>query len=224
LASGSHLSVRRLILVPALITLAVTALRLTGELLGWSALLYNRAAGGAGALVGIVWLVPVFGFWFGWRLTRAGQGPASAGRVAGYALLAVLLGAGISIAGGVLTENRLVVLIAFVLGAVLAVAAAWRGWPALARVLLAYGLAARIPVALVMLVAIYGNWGTHYDVAPPGFDPTLGPFAKWFFIGLLPQLTVWIGFTVAIGSLLGAAGAAMAGRGAERAALGQATG
>jgi hypothetical protein len=217
-------SVLRLILVPALITLAVTALRLTGELLGWSALLASRQAGGAAALIGIVWLVFVFGAWFGWRLVRAGEAPASIGRVAGFALLAVLVGAGLSAVGAVAGGGPLVSLACFVAGAVGSVLVAYRGWPALARVLLAYAFAARIPVALVMLAAIYGNWGTHYDVPPPGFDDTMGPLAKWFFIGLVPQLTVWIGFTVAVGSLFGALGAALARRGASTpVAVGQAS-
>ena len=66
----------KLILVPAVITLAVTLLRLVGELQGWSPALFSRAAGG-GRLVGISWLVPVFGAWFGWKLARAGSGPAA---------------------------------------------------------------------------------------------------------------------------------------------------
>jgi hypothetical protein len=37
------------------------------------------------------------------------------------------------------------------------------GWPALFRVLLAYGLASRLVVTLVMLFAMLGDWGTHYD-------------------------------------------------------------
>ena len=49
----------RLILVPAVITLAVTLLRLVGQLQGWSPTLFNRECGFCGALVGIVWLVPV---------------------------------------------------------------------------------------------------------------------------------------------------------------------
>jgi hypothetical protein len=85
-----------------------------------------------------------------------------------------------------------------ILGALVAV----RGWPALGRTLLAYGLAARIPVAIVMLFAILGNWGTHYDVAPPGF-PEIGPISKWLLIGVLPQLTIWIWFTIAVGALFG---------------------
>jgi len=63
------------------ITLAVTLLRLVGELQGWSPALFNRGDKPfSPSLVGIVWLVPVFGAWFGWKLTRAGSGPGSLGR------------------------------------------------------------------------------------------------------------------------------------------------
>ena len=54
-------SMTSLILTPALITLAVTVLRLVGELQNWSPRFFSRQAGGAGAVVGIVWLVPIFG-------------------------------------------------------------------------------------------------------------------------------------------------------------------
>jgi hypothetical protein len=221
-ARSDQPSVLRLILVPAVITLAVTLLRLAGERMGASSALFSRAAGGGGALVGIVWLVPVFGFWFGWRLARAGQGPGSAGRVALYGLAAAVACIGLTFAGVTLGgTNRAVVVGGFVAGVVAAVAIAQRAWPELFRTLFAYALAARIPVALIMLAAIYGNWGTHYDVPPPDF-PVMGPFGKWLAIGLLPQLTVWITFTVAVGSLLGALGAALAGRGAPDRALGHA--
>lgn len=42
-------------------------------------------------------------------------------------------------------------------------------WPALAKTLLVYAYAARIPVAMVMFFAIQGNWGTHYGALPRGF-------------------------------------------------------
>ncbi len=45
----NDVSIKKLILVPALITLAVTLLRLTGELMHWSKALFNPAAGGGGA-------------------------------------------------------------------------------------------------------------------------------------------------------------------------------
>jgi len=87
----SQEATRKLILVPAVITLAVTLLRLVGELQGWSPLLFNKEAGGGGALVGIAWLVPIFGAWFGWKLTRAGSGPGGIGRALGLTLLALAL-------------------------------------------------------------------------------------------------------------------------------------
>jgi hypothetical protein len=67
-------------------------------------------------------------------------------------------------------------------------------------------------VVLVMLAAILGNWGTHYDVAPPGL-PEMAPLAKWFAIGVLPQMSIWIWFTVAVGSLVGIVAGAIASRG-----------
>ncbi len=97
-----------------------------------------------------------------------------------------------------------------VLGIVGAVIA-YRAWPALGRVLLAYGLAARVPVAIVMLVAILGRWGTHYDVAPQNLS-AMNPIAKWLLIGLLPQLTIWIWFTIAAGLIFGAVAVAATGR------------
>ena len=78
----------RIVLVPALITLAVTLLRLAGELMGWSDRLFSRAPGGGAALVGIVWLIPVFGLYFGLKLCRAGAGPDRAGKAFGFAMLA----------------------------------------------------------------------------------------------------------------------------------------
>ena len=45
----NDVSIKKLILVPALITLAVTLLRLTGELMHWSKALFNPAAGGGGS-------------------------------------------------------------------------------------------------------------------------------------------------------------------------------
>jgi hypothetical protein len=84
-----------------------------------------------------------------------------------------------------------------------AIVVAIRAWPELGRVLTLYGLAARIPVAIVMLLAIFGGWGTHYDVPPSPEFPEMAPLELWFWIGLLPQLTIWIAFTVVVGMLFG---------------------
>jgi len=59
------------------------------------------------------------------------------------------------------------------------------------------------------------TWGTHYDVAPPGFAE-MGVFAKWFRLGAIPQLTTWIAFTVLTGAVTGSiAGAIKSRRPAE---------
>jgi hypothetical protein len=204
------LSNRKLVLVPALITLAVTLLRLTGELMHWSPKLFNPAAGGGGALVGIAWLVPVFGAYFAVKLVRAGERPRRVASaiglaVAGFALLP-LAGFGAAAAG--LPQQSFATFGLFVVLSIVGALIAYRGWPALGRTLFAYGLAARIPVVIVMLVAMMGNWGTHYDVAPPGF-PAMGTVAKWFAIGVVPQLTIWIWFTMAAGAIAGTIAAAV---------------
>jgi hypothetical protein len=212
-APVSQEATRKLILVPAVITLAVTLLRLVGELQGWSPLFFNRAAGGGGAIVGIAWLVPIFGAWFGWKLTRAGSGPGGMGRALGLALLALVLvpALGFVLEQAGVNQQNLTTLGVFVVASIVALWIGFTAWPALGRTLVSYGLAARVPVVIVMLVAMLGNWGTHYDVPPPGL-PEMGTLAKWFWIGFLPQLTIWMAFTVVIGALFGIAAAAIARR------------
>jgi hypothetical protein len=203
----------RLVAVPAVATLAVTVIRLVGELQGWSSTFFSRAAGGGGALVGISWLVPAFGAWFGWSLARRGAPPRRLARAFGLAVLAIAILplSGLLAARAGLAATDLRTLYVYAVVSLVGVALAVRAWPTLGRALVAYGFAARLPVALLMLVAMVGNWGTHYDVAPPGL-PAMPVIAKWLAIGLLPQLTVWIWFTVAIGMLFGLAAGAL-GRG-----------
>jgi hypothetical protein len=207
----SDVPVGRLILVPALITLGITVLRLVGELLHWSSRLFNRDAGGLGSIVGIVWLVPVFGVWFALQLRRQGLYPRL-GRAFGFPLLALLLFPAVFIPLSKLQPSLGTQVLVGAVVALAAVAVGMAGWPALGRTLLAYGLAARIPVALLMLVAILGNWGTHYDVAPPEMTAPPPPFLKWVLIGLIPQLTMWMAFTIVVGGLFGAFAVLMARR------------
>jgi hypothetical protein len=213
----------KLILVPAVITLAVTLLRLVGELQGWSTALFNRGDKPfSPSLVGIVWLVPVFGAWFGWKLTRAGSGPGSLGRAFGltFAALAVLpLAAFLAPRAGLVAEHMwrpnvpltesFTILSVFVVVFLVGIAFAILAWPALGRTLLGYGLAARIPIALLMLVAMLGNWGTHYDARPSYQMSALG---WWVAIGLAPQLSFWMWYTIVFGALFGIVAAAIARR------------
>ena len=196
----------QLILVPAIITLVVTLLRLAGERLGWSKALFNPAAGGGMALVGIAWLVPIFGIYFALKLAKRGEGPSNPWRALGMGVLGIVITIALGFAANALHFGLRKQLLVFAVASAIAVGVAFQAWPALGRALLAYGFAARIPVALVMLVAIFGNWGTHYDVAPPGgeYVNQMAPIVKWFWIGLLPQMTGWIMFTMVLGLIFGA--------------------
>ena len=200
--------VGRLILVPAIITLAVTLGRLAGELMGASDAWFSRAPGGKAALFGIVWLIPLFGIYFGLRLDRAGEGPSSVGKAAGLALAAfavnvALLAVAFATVKNPLAQNGILALTSWI-----ALLVPRRGWPALWRVLLAYALAARIPVLIVMFLSIFGAWDTHYAKARPDFPP-MGPWSVFFWAALLPQLSIWIFLTIAGGTLFGTLAAAV---------------
>lgn len=84
---GNSITVRSLVLFPALITLAVTLTRLTFELFGAPAWLSNDGMGGRLAVVGIAWLPFIMGPWFDRRLRAA----AAAGAPSQPSLLKTLL-------------------------------------------------------------------------------------------------------------------------------------
>ena len=95
---------------------------------------------------------------------------------------------------------------AFLVGGVIAA----QGWKRLGWTLFVYALAARVPVAALMLPAIIGKWGTHYDALPPNF-PAMSAVQTWAMVGLFPQMTLWIGITLVAGMLTGSITAAVAG-------------
>lgn len=197
---------RTLLLWPALLTLAVTILRFVGELQRWSPGYFSRLPGGGMSPLGITWLAPLVGFYLGWRLQSAGVRSPSA--AVAFGVPAAALGAGqvVAVLAGRLLKTSWDS--SFTLWAVVSVAVAavtFAAWPALGRVLLAYAYAARIPVVLVMAVAIWRSAGTHYDVPPPGF-PSLPPLRRWLWISLLPQTTIWVAWTMATGAIGGALG------------------
>jgi hypothetical protein len=211
--SGRSVSIWGLIAIPAVITLAITILRLVGELNHWGSPWFSSAAGGGFAIVGISWLPIIFGPYFAAKLAGAGDGPASVGKAIGMASVGLV----VFILGGVLfgiglTKHMTVLML---VGFVLELAAAFvprSGWRALGNTLLAYAFAARIPVLVVMYIAMSANggqgWGTHYDVADPSF-PVHSFAQKFIDLAVLPQMSLWIGWTVIIGAMLGIAYAAM---------------
>jgi hypothetical protein len=205
--SESSVSVGSLILMPAIITLVITILRLVGELQHWPAPWVSPAAGGGGAIIGISWLPVLFGPYFAWKLAAAGDGPASVGKAIGMSALGVLVLVLGGIGFGVGLTKHMVPLV--LVGFVLALASAFvprLGWRSFGNALLAYAFAARIPVLIVMFIAMSANggqgWGTHYDVAGPGF--TVTSFAQKFIdLAVFPQMSLWIGWTATIGGVLG---------------------
>ena len=217
--SHSGPNVKRLIMVPALIALAITLVRLVGELTGGSSALFNRDAGGGGALIGIVWLVPFFGIYFAVKLVRQGLGPASAGKVIGWAVGGlVLAGVAIGLAFTLFGDPNVSVSFGGAIGQQLWIAIAClvvvlmlrKGWPAFFQTMLSYAFASRIPVLIVMLIAMIGDWGTHYELGPPGY-PEMGLLSKYILIALFPQMTFWIMFTMVVGTLFGGLAAALVG-------------
>ncbi|MGH9430793.1 MAG: hypothetical protein ACRD3T_04565 [Terriglobia bacterium] len=208
MANTRSVSVVSLITIPALITLAITILRLEGELHQWGMPWFGNAAGGEGAIIGISWLPIIFGPYFAYKLFAGGEGPASMGKAAGY----MILGLVVFVAAGFWAFSMLshapvsrIVVVGF---AIMLIAAFIPriGWRSLGSALIAYAFAARIPVLIVMFLAMRGNggtgWGTHYDAVAPMFKNA--PLAtKFFYEAFLPQMTLWIGYTVVLGTLLG---------------------
>lgn len=208
-----------LVAVPAILTLLVTVVRLLGELQGWNPSLFNTEAGGGGALVGITWLVLPFGFWFGWRLRRAGA-TAKPGRAAFLYVAAIAV-----MAGGIFglyyaemvsfpneenpgqLEGMPLLLAVLAIAAVVAIAA----WPRLTITLMAYGVLARLPIVILTYVDIQAGWDTHYGALPPG--AVVETDMEMFLALATPQATLWpFIFTPIVGGLLGCLGATAAGK------------
>ncbi len=200
--SQFHPTLARLILVPGLITLGMTLLRLVGELQRGPQMLFNRTMGPS--LVGITWLAPVFGIYFALKLGKVNRPPQSYWRAIGYSVLGFIVLVVSAYIPSILGfhhgfYDRLLYGWGFF---VVSALVTWRGWPELFKTLLAYGYAARIPVAIIMFFAIRGDWGTHYDAAPADL-PALGLVAKYLWIGFFPQLVLWVSFTILAGMLCG---------------------
>jgi hypothetical protein len=192
-------SIPRLILLPGVVTLAVTLLRLAGELEHWSKAWFNPEQGGFLSVVGIVWLAPVFGAYFALKLSGAGQRAPHLGHAIGHAILgAILLVAGFYIFNGGFIRGLRGVVVMWVVAALGGILQ-WPTWPSLCGVLLAYSYAARIPVAIVMALATWAGWQSHYSAAVPGQSK----LEMYLLAAFIPQLVWWVAFTVVAGSLFG---------------------
>jgi hypothetical protein len=218
-------SLARLVLIPALISLVVTIVRAAGEVGHWSGRWFEPVTrgivpSGVSWIIGISWLPIPFGVYFALKLVRGGLGPPSAGRAVGHALAgaAIVIMGLLFVVPAINAQFRLfrrsLLLYLVIIWAVMATAALLQrpGWPSLFKTLLAYGVAARVPVVVMMFLAMRGGWGTHYDyVDIPTFQgmPLLVRFLETAF---LPQLIFWVGFTIVLGALAGSITAALARR------------
>ena len=193
----------RMILVPSLITLAVTVVRLIGELRHWPATVFNPAPGGGGAILGISWLAVVFAIYFAAKVHRSYEPLERPGKAIGLTLVALVL----CFAGTFLMVRAIqsATVMAWIPSMIVTGSGLYVmqfAWPAYWNVLMSYALAARIPVILVMYFAIKGNWGTHYDAPGPIFAPT-DWWTEFIHTGLLPQLFLWVPYTVVVCGLFG---------------------
>ncbi|HLW80296.1 MAG TPA: hypothetical protein VKU44_11940 [Terriglobia bacterium] len=205
----STTSIKRMIVEPALITLALTLLRLEGELAHWlpNTTWFSTAPGGPGPLAAAMALLPpVFGGYFALRLARLGNGPVNARSAVGYGVLGafILLYCVYFLLGDRSTFDVVLGYMLVILAAVLQFSA----WPRFAATLLAYAYAARVPVVMVMLLARAGHWGTHFETLPPGH-----PDSGFVGFALSTQLIFWVAYTIVAGALLGSIGAAFVDRG-----------
>lgn len=207
--SSDPLSTLQLVALPALVSLTVTLLRLAGERSHWSAQWFSRDTTGifptaTNWLVGITWLAFPFGFYFAVRLMRSGARPHSPFRSVLWALSGVavaLLGLLVVVPKIPLPFPELLLAVWTVM--IIAAAAQRRVWPELFQTLLVYGLVSRIPVVIVMFLAMRGAWGTHYDYVGVNFPVPLTLTQRFLWLAFFPQLLFWVGFTILLGSLSG---------------------
>lgn len=206
----------RLVLVPALLTLVVTVLRLVGQIQGWNPQVFGKPeVGGGGAILGISWLILVFGFWFGRRLRQGGQTPPQLGRAAGLFLAAALVGLGLMLGLRMLgviwwpgegetgaPRGSLWMVVSMWIPVAIALVA----WRQAALTLLLYAVLARVPVLVVTWLCIQQGWETHYTKLPPGFPPVEG--TELFFGLSFSQVVMWLPFTTVVGGLFACLGAA----------------
>src|SRR5205814_817784 len=211
--ASSRAPIGSLIVGPALITLAVTLLRLAGELLHWSKTWFNPAPGGPGPMLFVTTVLPpIFGVYFAFRLARIGEGPGSAARAFGLALLGavmLVLGFYVSFLLGARFTGKLE------LGYLMMAAAAalqFPAWSRFSKTQSAYALSARIPIVVITLLALRGHWGTHFDNVQARYAQ-MGFWPAYLYFALLPQLVFWVSYTVVSGAVVGTITAAFVDRG-----------
>lgn len=195
------------VLLAGVVTLAVTVLRLVGEVQGWNPALFSREPGGGGALVGIGWLPILVGVWFGRRLAQGGHVPTSTLRAVLAALVgaAAMMGSIVYVATNTPNEQLMDRMGLFMSCCPLFLLVAFFAWGRAALAGLLYGLLARVPVVVVQYVAIANNWGTHYEKVNPALGE-LDAAARGEAL-MMAQVLFWVPFTTLLVVFFAALGA-----------------
>lgn len=208
-------SILRLVLIPAVLTTLVSLARLYAEVNGHVA----ATSGGFGILLGITWLVPLFGALFGYRIARSGSSPRLRPAALWFAaaLLPVVAAVALGFSGldqgdtseagyQALRSSVLMIVIASVVCATFALLVWWR----LAFALLVYGLCARAAVVAIAYVAKVNRYDTHYTkFGPAGIERDL---ADTMVSAAVSQFGFWVPLTILVGGLCGSLAARLTGR------------
>ena len=193
------------VLLAGALALALTALRLAGELDHWQpAWVFNTAPGGGGSPLGISWLVIPFGVWFGRRLARGGARPANLGRTFLLHVLGIGLFVGLmAYVFNCVDDWRMKGMIASAGGAAIGLVACL-AWPSAYFANLGAGILARIPVAAIQYFAVEGSWDVHFAKVQPEV-----PKEDALFLLTSAQAGLWpFGYSVLLGGFFATLGAA----------------
>jgi hypothetical protein len=193
----------------SVISLGITSLRMIGERQYWSDTWFNSETlgmlpSGVSWVIDSSWLALPFGAYFAWKLAAAGHAPESLFRAfacVSSGLLIILINHYLLIPNAPVGFPYIYVL----LWAGMAVAGIIQmyAWSVLFNTLFAYGLATRIPVLLLTILAMRGNWGTHYDFVRFGPAQATPLVPRIFWYAVFPQLVFWVAFTIFLGMLAG---------------------
>lgn len=198
---------------PIALSALVLAARFVGELVDGPELLFGKAAGGGLGLVSITFLVPLIGAWFGWRLTGMREAPDRPGIALGLSFFALVIAiAGVALSIFVLELPYPTFIYVMAGSALLSLVLCWRAWPAVFRKLFAYGLAVRLLVVALTVVALALGLGTHFTALPPDAEREGMPLFERGVMLCTPQLLFWIPFTTAVGGIFGALSSMVRGR------------
>lgn len=206
MSDGTTPRITTLLIVAVATNLLVTGVRFGGELAGWDPQWFSTGVCGGASPVGIVALVPVFGFLFGRHLARRhGRPPFVASffvPMFGAAAIAVVL--------LLLTHRKADELRTWIDPAAwtcLAMAAlALFAWPRACLVHAVYTVLVRGPILLLAWLDVQNGWQTHYGKLPAMLAGAVGSERTWLL--MQEQLCVGMPATLLAMGAFAALGAA----------------